>query len=109
MKICGVFFFFKIAADIEMEKLMDEGLKKSSLTLEDRSSLSLKGALNILGFDADIIILDTEQGRLSIEGSDMKIESLNKENKTILIKGRITGLFYSEEKSARSGIKGLFK
>jgi sporulation protein YabP len=88
---------------------MEETLKRSTLILEDRSSLTLKGALNILGFEEDIIILDTELGRLNIEGEELKIESLNKENKTVLIKGRISGLFYSEQKSAKGGIKGFFK
>ena len=88
---------------------MEENLKRSTLILEDRSSLTLKGALNILGFEEDIIILDTELGRLNIEGQELKIESLNKENKTVLIRGRISGLFYSEQKGAKGGIKGFFK
>ena len=89
---------------------MEEAINKSSfLCLKDRHSLSITGVTNILGFDPDCVILETSLGRLTVEGEELKIESLDKSTGEITVRGRISGLYYSEEKPKKGVFKDLFK
>lgn len=73
-----------------------ENLEKQSITLVNRQVLTMGGVSDIAGFDDNCVILDTSMGRITVEGSGMKIESLTKEEGNILIRGDITGIFCSD-------------
>ena len=47
----------------------------------------------------------TTLGKLTVEGEGMVIDSLVKETKRIIVKGKISGLYYSDNKKT----KGLFR
>ena len=58
---------------------MDE-LKKMSNTfqnivLENREKLNITGIVDVLSFDDQIIIIETELGLLTIKGEDLKINN----------------------------------
>lgn len=78
-----------------------------TLILKDRKELSLNGVKNVLGFDEGVVTLMSELGRVTVEGEGLKIESLTKENGEILITGKISGVYFSEEKITR-GVFGRF-
>ena len=79
------------------------------LTINNREKISMNGVINVEGFGEEYLLLNTAIGELTIEGSDLKIESLTKENGEIVILGKINGLFYREEKSEKGFFKKLFK
>ena len=79
------------------------------LTINNREKLSMNGVINVEGFGEEYLLLNTAIGELTIEGSDLKIESLTKENGEIVILGKINGLFYREEKSEKGFFKKIFK
>ncbi len=89
--------------------MIEENVKKSALTVYDRKLLTLNGVDNVLGFDSDYVSLSTNMGRVGVEGEALKIESLTKEDGTVVISGKINGVYYSEEKASRGVFKGLFK
>ena len=87
---------------------MDENQRvKQTLTVNNREELHLDGVLNVEGFDEGYVSLSTVGGRVVIEGTNLKIEALTKENGVILISGKIDGVLYSDEKG-RSGIFSRF-
>ncbi len=88
---------------------MSENNIKNVLTVNDRKSVSLNGVNNVLGFDEGYVTLDTALGRVGIEGNDLKIESLSKENGVIFISGNISGVYYSEPKEGGGIFKRMFK
>lgn len=88
---------------------MEESIAKGTLKVEDRTSLTLDGVDNVLGFDEEYVSLETRLGKIVIEGRSLKIESLSKENGIILISGRINGILYSDEKPAKNVFARLFK
>ena len=83
-----------------------EGTEKQSITLVNRRILTMGGVDDIAGFDEDTVILDTSMGRITVEGKEMKIESLTKEGGNILITGDISGIFCSDTPVKK---KGLFE
>ena len=86
-----------------------EEIKHTDLNVKERNLLTLNGVSNIESFDEGYITLEIGEGRIAIEGSGLKIESLSKEGGVIQINGRINGVFYSDKRKPTALIRGLFK
>ncbi len=87
----------------------DMGVLSGILTVKNRESLTLDGVSNVDSFDEGCVTLSTASGRVIIEGTDLKIVSLIRESGEILITGKISGVFYSDEKPVRGILSRLFK
>lgn len=77
-----------------------EELKKSANTfqnvvLENREKLNVTGIVDVLSFDDQIIIIETELGLLTIKGEDLKINKLSIDTSDFIVEGRINSLLYS--------------
>lgn len=82
---------------------------KQTITLIDGKVFMMNGVDNIASFDEGYILLDTSSGRVSVEGNDLKIESLSKDDGNILIKGDISGFFRTETTEHKRGfIRKIF-
>ena len=84
--------------------LKDNGSLNSvqNLILENREKLSISGVLDVLSFDDQIVILETELGMLTIKGEDLRINKLSIDTQDVIIEGSITSLSYSEKKKKKS-------
>ena len=81
-----------------------ESASKQIITITDRKNLSMGGVKDIRGFDEDSVILETELGRLQIEGRELRIESLSKDGGSIMISGEIDALYFIGEAVKKKGI-----
>lgn len=81
----------------------------SLITVTDMSCIKMNGIKYIVGFDESCVVLETEKGRIIVEGSGLKVESLEKESGNIVVSGSITGLFLSRPKEQNGLLKKLFK
>ena len=79
------------------------------MTVNNRERVSLNGVLNVSSFGEDFLSLNTALGEVIIEGSDLKIESLTKENGEILIIGKINGILYKDKREEKGFFGKLFK
>ena len=70
--------------------------RQHKLILTDRSSGVLNGVLDILSFDVNEILLETELGMLMIKGKELHVNRLTLEKGEIDISGRIDSLMYSD-------------
>ena len=48
-----------------------------NVILENREKLSISGVLDVLSFDDQIVILETELGLLTIKGDNLRINKLS--------------------------------
>lgn len=82
-----------------------------NIILENREKLSVTGVTDILTFDEDEIVLDTNNGILEIMGSDLKVEKLSLDTGEILARGFINSVNYAGEKQQKNGgfFKSIFK
>ena len=84
-----------------------------NLILENREKLSISGVLDVLSFDDQIVILETELGLLTVKGENLRINKLSLDTAEVIVDGELYSLGYSEknlEKKSGGGILGkIFK
>lgn len=74
------------------------------VNLIDQKQLCVNEVLYIVSFDEDEVIIMTKKGKLAVEGEELKIESLSKDNATILVTGKIEVLSFPKTKPAKTSI-----
>ena len=82
-----------------------------NLILENREKLNVSGVNDVLSFDDQVVIMETELGLLTIKGENLKINKLNIDTSEVIVEGRIDNLAYSEHQTkSEGGILGkIFK
>lgn len=81
--------------------------KIQNVILENRKKLSISGVNDVLSFDDQIVILDTNLGMLTVKGSDIRITKLTLDTADVIIEGTINSLVYSDKKEEINS-KNLF-
>ena len=80
-----------------MEDLNGGGSTRThKVTMTNRRNCMINGVNDVLSFDIHEILLETEQGMLTIKGSDLHVNRLTLEKGEVDIEGRIDSLAYSE-------------
>ena len=69
-----------------------------NIILENREKVSISGVLDVLSFDDQVIILETELGLLNIKGNDMRVNKLSIDTSEVIVEGKINNLNYSENR-----------
>lgn len=83
--------------------LKDSNQSVQNLILENREKLSISGVIDVLSFDDQIVILETELGMLTIKGEDLRINKLSIDTQDVIIEGNIVSLSYSDKEERKSG------
>jgi sporulation protein YabP len=87
-----------------MEELRIANVQKISLT--NRGQGLVTGVKDVLAFDTEEVLLDTELGVLQIKGADMHVVRLTLEKGEVAFEGRIDAMTYSDV--AKSGSQESF-
>ena len=84
-----------------------------NVILENREKLTISGVLDVLSFDDQIVIVETELGLLTVKGENLRINKLSLDTTEVIVEGTIFNLTYSEknlDKKSGSNIFGkIFK
>ncbi len=72
-----------------------------NIILENRKKLNVTGVLDVLSFDDQIVIVETELGLLTIKGDNLRINKLSIDTQEIIIDGEIYTLAYSEKEYSK--------
>ena len=84
-----------------------------NLILENREKLTITGVVDVLSFDDQIVIVETQLGLLTIKGEELRINKLSLDSSEVIIDGEIFNLGYSEagmnKKSSGSILVKIFK
>ena len=83
--------------------LKDSNQAVQNLILENREKLSISGVIDVLSFDDQIVILETELGMLTIKGEDLRINKRSIDTQDVIIEGNIVSLSYSDKEERKSG------
>ena len=88
--------------------MQESTLKHKYLIISEKKSVKLDGVKNIEAFDEACVSLITIAGKITIDGSALKIESLNADNGEIFVTGNISGVYFSEQRIHRGLLERLF-
>ncbi len=83
-----------------------------NLLLENRNKLSISGVLDVISFDDQIVIVETDLGLLTVKGDNLRINKLSLDTSEVIIEGEILSLSYSQkdlEKKGESLLSKIFK
>lgn len=74
-----------------------------NIVISDKKRVEINEVTSVRSFDEDGVLLETSHGRISVEGSDLRIENFEKLTSKILITGNIYGVFYVEKREKKKG------
>ena len=87
-----------------MEDLNSANRKPHKWMLTNRRTCSISGVNDVLSFDVNEILLETEQGMLMIKGTELHVSRLSLDKGEVDVDGRIDSFTYSE--TAGYGARG---
>ena len=97
---------------VEEKRNMSNSMNSTSsgvlqnLILENREKLNVTGVNDVLSFDDQVVIIETELGLLTVKGENLKINKLNIDTSEVIVEGKVDNLSYSEHQTKSEG--GIF-
>ena len=79
-------------------------LRTHKIVLSGRKTCTITGVNDVLSFDINEVLLETEQGMLMIKGNELHVSRLSLDKGEVDIDGRVDSFTYSE--NAGYGAKG---
>ena len=70
-----------------------------NLILENRGKLSISGVLDVLSFDDQVVMVETELGLLTVKGENLRINKLSIDTSEVIVEGDISYLAYSNKET----------
>ena len=90
---------------IDERKLTNSGVGViQNLILENREKLSISGVKDVLSFDDQVVMVDTDLGLLTVKGENIRINKLSLDTSEVIVEGDISYLAYSNKEQEK--IKG---
>lgn len=68
-----------------------------NLILENRKKLSISGVNDVLSFDDQVVMIETELGLLTVKGENLRINKLSIDTSEVIVEGEISFLSYSDK------------
>ena len=78
-----------------------------NIVLENRNKLNVSGIKDVISFDDELVIIETELGLLTVKGNNLKINKLSIDTGDVSVEGEISNLGYSDP-TKKSQEQGLF-
>ena len=85
--------------------------KPHSISWKSRMQGSVTGVTDVLSFDENAVILETEQGMLTIRGKNLHIGKLELSEGEVEMEGNVDSIIYSGSRPAQKGslLKRMFR
>ena len=68
-----------------------------NVILENRKKLTLTGIKDVLSFDDEIVIVESELGLLNIKGADLRVNKISVETGDVIVEWTIRAIEYSDK------------
>ena len=73
-----------------------------NLVKKKKKKLNVSGVNDVLSFDDQVVMVDTELGLLTVKGENIRINKLSLDTAEVIIDGDISSLSYSQNKQEKS-------
>ena len=74
-----------------------------NIVLENREKLNVSGVNDVLSFDDQVVMIDTELGLLTVKGENIRINKLSLDTSEVIVDGEISSLTYSQKGLEKNG------
>ena len=82
--------------------------KNHKLVVNNRKTSMVTGVLDVLSFDLNEILLETEQGMMMVKGTDLHVNRLSLEKGEVDLSGNIDSISYSDVHASAKQGENLF-
>jgi len=80
---------------------------RHAVNLIRRESMTATGVLDVISFDEENIIAETELGMMIVKGINLHVNRLNLENGELAVDGEVSGINYEDAGTYSKGGKSL--
>lgn len=102
--------FHKIKKKKGCEYLEERQIPKAhKLVVNNRKTSSITGVLDVLAFDLNEVLLETEQGLMTVKGKDLHVNRLTLEKGEVDLTGHVDSITYAEVKQAVKKKEGMMQ
>ena len=102
--------FHKIKKKKGCEHLEERQIPKAHrLVVNNRKTSAITGVLDVLSFDLNEILLETEQGLMTIKGKDLHVNRLTLEKGEVDLAGHVDSIAYAEVKQGLKKKEGMMQ
>ena len=77
------------------------GIRAHACRLENRCAASLTGVREVVSFDENQVVVDTDMGLLTIKGKELHVSRLTVEKGELEVDGQVDSLAYSSNEAYR--------
>ena len=81
---------------IEERKTVNTNIIQN-LILENRGKLTISGVNDVLSFDDQVVVVETELGLLTVKGENIRVNKLSIDTSEVILEGEISYLAYSDK------------
>lgn len=82
--------------------------KNHKLVVNNRKTSLVTGVIDVLSFDLNEILLETQQGMMMVKGTDLHVNRLSLEKGEVDLSGNIDSVSYSEVYTGAKQGENLF-
>ena len=82
--------------------------RQHKFILQNRSKGNIPGICDVVSFDENAVVLDTDMGLLTIKGKELHVSRLTLEKGEVDIEGTIDSMVYSSNEALRKSGESLF-
>ena len=94
--------------NFEEKKLFNSTIVQN-LVLENREKLNVSGVLDVLSFDDEVVVIETDLGLLNVKGDNLRINKLSIDTSEVIVEGTINNLSYTDKDTNKKGTSLLGK
>jgi len=85
------------------------GTRPHKCIMHNRQSANITGVREVISFDENQVVLDTDMGLLTMKGKDLHVSRLTVEKGEVDIEGNVDSLIYSSNEAYRKSGESLFQ
>lgn len=92
----------------ELNATYNKQMKMHKVTLTNRRTCTVSGVNDVLSFDVNEVLLETDQGMLMIKGTELHVNRLSLDKGEVDVEGTIDSLTYSNVITSKEKAEGFF-
>lgn len=83
------------------------GIRPHSCLMQNRSAINMTGVREVVSFDENQVVMDTDMGLLTVKGKELHVSRLTVEKGEVDVEGTVDSLTYSSNEAYRRTGKSI--